>query len=60
MRIVEVDEDVGRVAQYMEETTQGQKLYHVAKALSQLAELLWTRHVNPREEFHAFRLRDKA
>lgn len=52
MRIIEVDEDVGRLAQHMEDTVQATKLYDVAKALSQLAELIWLRHHDPTKQFH--------
>ena len=60
MRLIEVDEDVGRIAQYMEETMPAPKLYHVAKALADMANLIWLRHVDPREEFHPFGLRGKG
>lgn len=58
MRLIEVDEDVGKIARHMEDTMIAPKLYHVAKALAQLADLVWAHHVDPREKFRAFNLRD--
>jgi hypothetical protein len=58
MRSIEIDEEVGRVAQFMEENVNGEHLYRVAKALAQLADLVWLRHHDSRAQFHPFGLRD--
>jgi hypothetical protein len=59
MKIIEVDEDVGKIAQYMEDNLPATHLYRVAKALSQVADLIWLHHHDSRERFHAFGLLDK-
>lgn len=59
MRTIQVDEDVGKIARYMEESLDSKNLYRVAKALSQLADLIWLRHHDPRDDFHPFGLRDE-
>jgi hypothetical protein len=58
MPIIEIDNDVGKVAQYIEENLNGEHLYRVAKALAQLADLVWLRHHDPNTVFHPFGLRD--
>jgi len=48
-----VDDDVGRIAEYMERTIPGDKLKNVARALVQLGELVW-RDESDRSRFSAF------
>jgi hypothetical protein len=48
-----LDDDVGKVAEFMERNLPARKLQAVADALAQLADLIWARHANARD-FRAF------